>query len=76
MPCCGGNKEQPPISPVRYYLLRTGFAAGCRFVIVWLALVSIFLPRYRKIAPAYRSNTRAVRMSIRKRERIKFRNAE
>jgi hypothetical protein len=66
----GDRKRSLPISRFRYYLLLAGYIPGCYLLLFWIMLVSVFIPRYRKIIKAYYLYIRTAIKSIRVRERI------
>jgi len=70
MPCCGGKKAGESIGVVRFILGLILLAATHTFLLVWLALWAIFIPRYRKIFSSYLFFTRRVLRSAWKKEGI------
>jgi hypothetical protein len=76
MPCCGGKDAGKPIKRSRYYFGLLMLVSSHTFIFAWLALLAVFVPRYRRIVAGYWNYSRQTLRSVLARERIVFEGEE
>jgi hypothetical protein len=72
MPCCGGKKAGIPISKSRYRFGLLLFLGVHCLILAWMATLSLFVPKYRRLLRPYLAYTQQTVRSVRLRERIRI----